>query len=94
MAQNETPHDDTLKEACGIFGVFNHDNAVELTYYGLYSLQHRGQESAGIACVMDNRIKSYLGMGLVGDVFKDEFFSNPDARQPRTKDFLNKILQH
>lgn len=75
MAQIETPHDDTPKEACGIFGVFNHDNAVELTYYGLYSLQHRGQESAGIACVMENRIKSYLGMGLVGDVFKDEFFS-------------------
>jgi len=67
--------DDSLKEACGIFGVYDHENAVELTYYGLYALQHRGQESAGIACVMDGRIKSYLGMGLVGEVFRDEFFA-------------------
>lgn len=65
---------DHPREACGIFGVFNHANAVELTYYGLFALQHRGQESAGIACVMDQRIKSYLGMGLVGEVFKEDFF--------------------
>ncbi|MCC7508934.1 MAG: amidophosphoribosyltransferase [Planctomycetes bacterium] len=65
---------DHPKEACGIFAVFNHPDAVELTYYGLFALQHRGQESAGIACVMDGRIKSYLGMGLVGEVFKDDFF--------------------
>lgn len=62
------------REACGIFAVFNHPDAVELTYYGLFALQHRGQESAGIACIMDDRIKSYLGMGLVGEVFKEEFF--------------------
>jgi amidophosphoribosyltransferase len=62
------------REACGIFAVFNHPDAVALTYYGLFALQHRGQESAGIACVMDGRIKSYLGMGLVGEVFRDEFF--------------------
>ncbi|MCA8918547.1 MAG: class II glutamine amidotransferase, partial [Planctomycetes bacterium] len=62
------------REACGIFAVFNHPDAVELTYYGLFALQHRGQESAGIACIMDDRIKSYLGMGLVGEVFNEDFF--------------------
>ena len=62
------------REACGIFAVFNHPDAVELTYFGLFALQHRGQESAGIACVMDGRIKSYLGMGLVGEVFNEDFF--------------------
>lgn len=63
------------KEACGIIGVYGHPQAVELAYYGLYALQHRGQESAGIACVMDGRIKTYLGMGLIGEVFRDEFFT-------------------
>jgi amidophosphoribosyltransferase len=62
------------REACGIFAVYNHPEAVQMTYYGLFALQHRGQESAGIACLMDGRIKSYLGMGLVGEVFDDEFF--------------------
>jgi amidophosphoribosyltransferase len=61
--------------------VFNHPDAVELTYYGLFALQHRGQESAGIACVMDGRIKSYVGMGLVGEVFDDDFFSKFNSRQ-------------
>jgi amidophosphoribosyltransferase len=65
---------DAPREACGIVAVFNHPDAVQLAYYGLFALQHRGQESAGIACVMDGRIKSYLGMGLVGEVFKNEFF--------------------
>jgi amidophosphoribosyltransferase len=69
------PNCDHPREACGIFAVYNHKDAVELTYYGLFALQHRGQESAGIACLMGGRIKSYLGMGLVGEVFKDEFFA-------------------
>lgn len=66
---------DRPREACGIFAVFNHPDAVELSYYGLFALQHRGQESAGIACVMDGRIKSFLGMGLVGEVFTEDFFT-------------------
>ena len=37
-----------MQEKCGVFGIFNHPNAAELTYYGLHALQHRGQESAGI----------------------------------------------
>lgn len=72
---NAKSEDNGPREACGIIGVFGHAEAVELAYYGLFALQHRGQESAGIACIMDNRIKTYLGMGLVGEVFGDEFFS-------------------
>lgn len=67
--------DDRPKHYCGVFGIYGHPNAAEISYFGLYALQHRGQESAGIACLMGGRIKSYLGMGLVGEVFKDEFFS-------------------
>ncbi|MGA1151646.1 MAG: amidophosphoribosyltransferase, partial [bacterium] len=44
--------EDGLNEECGVFGIFNHPDAAELTYYGMHSLQHRGQESAG-SCVSD-----------------------------------------
>ncbi len=56
---------------CGIFGVYGHKDAARLTYLGLYALQHRGQESAGIAASDGNEIRSFKGMGLVGEVFKD-----------------------
>lgn len=58
------------REACGIFGIHGHREAAKLTYFGLYALQHRGQESAGIATVSDKNITAYKGMGLVPDVFK------------------------
>jgi amidophosphoribosyltransferase len=57
------------KESCGVFGVFNHPDAARLTYYGLYALQHRGQESAGIVVSDGKRLKDKRGMGLVSDVF-------------------------
>lgn len=59
----------TIKEHCGIFGIFGHPHAAELTYLGLYALQHRGQESAGIASTNGERIIEHKGMGLVDDVF-------------------------
>jgi len=59
-----------LHEECGVFGVFNVSNASYLTYYGLHSLQHRGQEGAGIATVDDNdKIKRQRAEGLVSDFF-------------------------
>jgi amidophosphoribosyltransferase len=67
--------DDKLREECGVFGVFCDDpdqDAVSLVYYGLLSLQHRGQESAGIAVVQDQAIECRKGMGLVGEVFNSE----------------------
>jgi amidophosphoribosyltransferase len=61
--------DDRPREACGLFGVCGYPDAAPLTYYGLYALQHRGQESAGISVVRDQGIAEHKGMGLVSDVF-------------------------
>lgn len=58
------PHDE-----CGVFGIYEHPEAAKLTYFGLYALQHRGQESAGIAVAKDKKISIHKGMGLVPDVF-------------------------
>ena len=59
-----------MKEYCGIFGIYNNPNAVYYTYLGLYALQHRGQESAGIAATDGNKIGYYRDFGLVSSVFK------------------------
>jgi amidophosphoribosyltransferase len=64
-----TMHDDKPREACGLFGVHGHPDAAKLTYFGLYALQHRGQESAGITVCQDKRIVGHKGMGLASDVF-------------------------
>jgi amidophosphoribosyltransferase len=60
------------KHYCGVFGIFNHPKAAELTYFGLYALQHRGQESAGIVSCDGDIFRSHLGMGLVPQVFKGD----------------------
>jgi len=60
---------DKPREACGIFGICNHPEAAPVTYFGLYALQHRGQESAGISVVRGDAIIEHKGMGLVSDVF-------------------------
>ena len=63
---------DKPREACGIFGICGHPEAAPITYFGLYALQHRGQESAGISVVRDETIDEHKGMGLVSDVFDME----------------------
>ncbi|WP_408863278.1 amidophosphoribosyltransferase [Aneurinibacillus thermoaerophilus] len=60
---------DKLNEECGVFGVFNHPDAPQLTYYGLHALQHRGQESAGICASDGEKFTSHRGMGLVTEAF-------------------------
>jgi amidophosphoribosyltransferase len=60
---------DYPKHYCGVFGIFGHPNAAELTYYGLYALQHRGQESAGIVTCHEGKFFKHHGMGLVPQVF-------------------------
>ncbi len=62
---------DELHEECGVFGVYSQENrdVAYSVYYGLYALQHRGQESAGIAVAYADRIVYHKGMGLVSDVF-------------------------
>lgn len=58
------------KESCGLFGIYGCEDAAERVYYGLYSLQHRGEESAGIASTDGKDILYHKGMGLVNDVIK------------------------
>ena len=60
---------DNPKEKCGLFGIFDSPGAVEKAYFGLHSLQHRGQESSGMAISDGERIFGYTGMGLVSEVF-------------------------
>lgn len=62
---------DKLKEECGVFGIFNHEEASRLTYLGLYSLQHRGQESAGMVSCNDERLYACRGMGHVNEIFTE-----------------------
>ncbi|MFH1380181.1 MAG: amidophosphoribosyltransferase, partial [bacterium] len=59
-------------EECGICGIYGHEEAAKLTYLGLYALQHRGQESAGIFSSSGKKIYRHVGMGLVSDVFTRE----------------------
>jgi amidophosphoribosyltransferase len=60
------------KHYCGVFGIFGHPNAAELAYYGLYALQHRGQESAGIVTSDGRNFRAHRGMGLVPQVFNGD----------------------
>lgn len=64
-------YEDKLREECGVFGVFSEEkiNIGEIIYYGLYALQHRGQESSGIAVSDGREIKCYKDIGLVSEVF-------------------------
>ncbi len=59
----------TAASMCGVFGIFGHPEAANLTYLGLHALQHRGQESAGIVAFDGRSLKNHRGMGLVADVF-------------------------
>jgi amidophosphoribosyltransferase len=63
---------DYPKHYCGVFGIYGHPNAAELTYFGLYALQHRGQESAGIATCDGQQFRVHKGMGLVPQIFNTE----------------------
>ncbi len=75
------------KDECGVFGIWNHPEAARLTYLGLYALQHRGQEAAGIVSLetqptQNNSIQSkpthhiYKSLGLVADIFKESHLTN------------------
>jgi len=69
---SSTPMFDKFREECGVFGIFGHPEASKLSYLGLYALQHRGQESAGITTVeRDGVTHVHRGMGLVQDVFSN-----------------------
>ncbi len=64
------------RESCGVFGVYGHRDAAKLTYFGLYALQHRGQESAGIVTSTGKSTFEYKQMGLVTEVFNEGILDN------------------
>ena len=70
-SEDPTPFD-KLREECGVMAVYNHTDAARMTYWGLYSLQHRGQESAGIASADGSQVNDIKGMGLVSEIFTDD----------------------
>jgi amidophosphoribosyltransferase len=69
--EDGTPFD-KLREECGVMAIYNHPDAARMTYWGLYSLQHRGQESAGIASADGQNVNDIKGMGLVSEIFTDD----------------------
>jgi len=69
---NVTWRDDRFHDECGLFGIWNHPEAGNVTYLGLYALQHRGQESAGIAATDGTAFHTEKHMGWVADVFSPE----------------------
>jgi amidophosphoribosyltransferase len=71
---------DKFRDECGVFGIFNNDEAARLTYLGLYSLQHRGQESAGIVSSDGERLHQARGMGYVSEIFVQEQLSRLPGR--------------
>ena len=65
--------DEVRGEKCGVFGVYGQGlDVARLTYFGLYALQHRGQESSGIATSDGTKLYSHVGMGLVSQVFDEQ----------------------
>ena len=62
---------DKFRDECGVFGIFGHPDAANLTYLGLYAMQHRGQESAGIVTWTGQRMAVEKQMGYVADIFDE-----------------------
>src|SRR5512136_2716817 len=67
---------DKFNEECGVFGIYGHTDAANLTYLGLYALQHRGQESAGIVSSDGKKLHQQKGMGYVAEVFNESCLEN------------------
>jgi amidophosphoribosyltransferase len=63
---------DRFNDECGIFGIYDHTEAANLTYLGLYALQHRGQENAGIVSSDGKKLYAHRGNGIVADVFSED----------------------
>ena len=63
---------DEVKDHCGVFGIYGHPRAAEISYLGLFALQHRGEESAGICTSDGKELHLHKNLGLVGDVFNED----------------------
>lgn len=76
MARKVLHYDPKIKHHCGVYAAYRCEGAAELTYIGLYALQHRGQESAGIVTFDGKQHHIHRGMGLVNEVFNEEIISS------------------
>ncbi|SHK03448.1 amidophosphoribosyltransferase [Hathewaya proteolytica DSM 3090] len=79
----ENRNDDKLHEACGVYGIYCSDTEAKvgtLTYYGLYALQHRGQESCGIVTTDGEKMNSHKGMGIASEVFNEHILSGMNGK--------------
>ncbi len=72
ISKNVQSHSGRPTHECGVCGIFNHENSSKLTYFGLYALQHRGQESAGIVTSDGSQVNIHKDMGLVPEVFSED----------------------
>lgn len=72
---------ETIRHACGVFAIADHPEAANMTYLGLYALQHRGQESAGIVTADGSRVYDHRGMGLVAEVFSENVLRGLPGRR-------------
>ena len=70
-----------LKEECGVFGIFDHNEASNLSYLGLHALQHRGQESAGIVSSNGTQLLAHRELGLVSDIFTEDVLLKLEGRR-------------
>ncbi|HXW56849.1 MAG TPA: amidophosphoribosyltransferase [Candidatus Cybelea sp.] len=75
MNSRQTERDDHFHDACGVFGIFGHAEAAKLTYLGLHALQHRGQESAGIASSDGVDVHAHKALGHVQEIFTPDMIS-------------------
>ncbi|HQU28838.1 MAG TPA: hypothetical protein PKZ24_06740, partial [Nitrospirales bacterium] len=73
IQSRKRPSSDRFQEECAVFGIFGHKEAANLTYLGLYALQHRGQEGSGIVSSDGERFYQHKGLGLVADIFSKKF---------------------
>src|SRR2546425_12607417 len=77
MTSKVTCADDRFHDECGVFGVFGHREAANLAYLGLYALQHRGQESAGIVPSDGKEVHVHRAMGKVEEIFQPSVIGTP-----------------
>jgi amidophosphoribosyltransferase len=80
MHNKYTPPQRSVRESCGLFGIFGHPDAARITYLGLYALQHRGEESAGIVVSDGKRVTGHKNMGLVSEVFNEDILKRLAGR--------------
>lgn len=73
---NISRENDRPREACGVFGIYGNKKAAQLTYFGLFALQHRGQESAGITVGNAGHLQGHNGIGLTSDVFNQDIIDS------------------